>query len=87
MPWDKLVILNYVFSLRFKVIVQDRGGGQFRGGAGAGGTTPGPVLWDQFPDQTGLRECFDTAVSLGVATEGVATNSVGTNGLPTKSVD
>lgn len=32
--------------------------------------------------QTGLRECFDTAVSLGVAT-----NSVGTNGLPTKSVD
>lgn len=37
--------------------------------------------------QTGLRECFDTAVSLGVATEGVATNRVGTNGLPTKSVD
>lgn len=43
-PWDKLVILNYVFSLRFKVIVQDKGGGQFRGGASAGGTTPDIVL-------------------------------------------
>lgn len=37
--------------------------------------------------QTGLKECFNTAVSLDVATEGVATNSVGTNSLPTKSVD